>query len=297
MNGMTINEYIENLNAGKNTAERAYKLRKSLWERATAAYDKARMVENALKEDCDRIAKSDQAATAIDNMLLQIAKTGDTVTGNTDKARQAAELLVYEIRDIVCQAEAMSEKLKEFKIKIESVIGKDKPALQCVDEVMKTLPDVSTHGFAGLDKALSVIKNVNHIEAAIGGECGVNARLLVMTHKIKDCGFKEDIGAEEDALAKKYPCTIPAAADLTDSLCGSLYNQYAAKPTPSCGQDFEASFAAYRNKTKTNYNDAVDKSTSALAWLNCTTETKNAAEATFNACKAAYEAALAAKKC
>jgi uncharacterized protein YoxC len=293
----TIKEYIDDLKNGSDTAERTFKLRKAFWNRASAAYGKAQMIESSLKDYSDRIATADAAATAIDSALLRAADAGDKVTDNTDKARQAVELLTSEIQDIACQAEVLTQCLKKFRTDMESKMGKDKPGLACVDEVLKTIPDVTTHAYAGLDKVLAVAKNVHCVQTSIAANCGVNARLLGLAHLIKTCGFKETVGSEETRLSAKYTCTIPGAAKEDDAACQTVYGDYAAKNNPKCDKVFEVSFAGYRQNTNTNYDLAKAKTTAALAWLNCTAEQKNKAEAEFNACKAAYEAAVAANKC
>ena len=297
MDDKTINEYIEDLKNGKDTAERAYKMRKSIMERAAAAYSKAQVMEATLKDYRDHIATTRQAAAAIGTAAVNALTTGVKVVGNTDKARQSVELLTYEIQDIACQAEAINKKITVFRKAVEDKIGKDKPALACIDEVLKTLPGVSDQAFAGLDKSLALIKNISCVQTSLEGSCGVNSRLLALTTKMACCGFKDEAGTVDPALVEKYKCDVPKETKEGDAKCGTLYETYETKVTPDYGCDLKKDFAGYVNKTDTNYKDALDKSAAALAWLNCATAEKNAAEATFNACKAAYEAALAAKKC
>lgn len=298
MGDKTINEYIEDLKNGKDTAERAYKVRKSIMDRASAAYSKAQTVEAALKAYWDRVVATRQMVATIGTSVVNAMTTGVTVVGNTDKARQAVEFLTYEIQDIACQAEAITNQIKDFQKAVEAKIGKDKPALACIDEVLKTLPDVSTHAFAGLDKSLALIKTINYVQTSLEGKCGVNSRLLELTEKMVDCGFKDEIGTIDAAWVEKYKCEIPIEVTSEDPKCGDKYATYNAKVSPSYdGCDLQKNFCNYINKTETNYKDAMDKSIAALDWFNCATAQKNAAEATFNACKAAYEAALQAKKC
>lgn len=296
-NDLTITKYINELKSGKDTAERIFLVRKSLWERAKAAHDKAQMVESALKAACDRIETTDDSAEAINNTLIRAAKVGHNVVQNTDKARQASELLHYEMLDILCQAEIFGKKLEKFKSEVLARLGADKPVAACMDPVFKTLPDISKHAEEGVNKTLAGVRVIHDIHAAIADNCGINARLLGLAGQLKTCGMKNSQSQEELDLGKEYLCTIPDAASTVDEKCGNLFNAYDSAKLPDCNRDFKASFNKYRRDAKNDYGRAKDKSEAALAWLNCTAEQKNIAEANFNACKAAYDAAVAAKKC
>ncbi|WP_421795250.1 hypothetical protein [Haliscomenobacter sp.] len=294
---LTITKYINDLKNGRDTAERVYQVRKSLWERAIAAYSKAQMVEGALKAACDRIETTVDTAEAINNTLIRAAKAGHNVFQNTNKARQASELLNYEMMDILCQAEVFAKKMDKFRIDVLAKLGADKPVATCIDDLIKTLADISKHAQEGLNKTLSGVSVIHDIQAAIADNCGINARLLSLTAQLKTCGMKDNQSQEELDLGKEYVCTVPDIGSMEDKDCGNQYKAYTLAVLPVCNHDFKSSFNKYRNETKNNFDKAKKKSEAALAWLNCTAEQKNLAEANFNACKAAYDAAVAAKKC
>jgi len=299
-NKVTIKGYIESLRVGKDASERRYKQRKALWERALAAYQKSQLVETTWEAYCDRIQNTDKAAKDISDALFRALKLGDTVVTNTQNAQQAVEYLSNEVRDIACQAEVLKKLLEEFRSKVVGKLGKDASAPGCIDEVLKTIPDVNTHSFAALESIFSVHKTISWVRESMAGNCGVNARIEGLMKRLKHCGLKEAMTTEEEeALFAKYDCSTPDASQISDTACDVQYKNY-NNPTDNLTcihSELDVSFPRYRNVTLNNCKNAVLKTLAAREWLNCTAEAKNKAEAEFNACKAAYEAAVAAQKC
>ncbi|MFM9946778.1 MAG: hypothetical protein ACKV1O_02460 [Saprospiraceae bacterium] len=299
-NKITIKGYIESLRVGKDAAERRYKQRKALWERALAAYQRAQLVEMTWKAYCDRIQQTDRAASNINDVLFGALKQGDAVVTNTQNAQQAVEYLSSEVRDIACQAEVLKKLLEEFRSKVEGKLGKDAASLGCIDEVLKTIPDVTTHSFAALESIFAVHKTISWVRESLAGNCGVNARIEGLIKRLRHCGLKEGMTTEEEAtLFAKYDCSIPDANQISDTECDAQYKNYnnPDENLTCIHSELDVSFPRYRNVTKNNCANAVKKALAAREWLNCTSEAKNKAEAEFNACKAAYEAAVAAQKC
>lgn len=299
-----IKKYIGDLEKGQATAERVYKQRKAIWERAVAAHGKAQLFESTWKEYCNRNDAIDKSASAINDSLFRAAKYGDHVVGKTDKANQAVELLTYDVRDIACQAEYLTKMLEEFATSVNTVLGKDAKAGKCIEDFAKTIPDVSKFSLEALDQSLELVKVTSWVQESIGGDCGVNARVLELMAVVKACGFLEgqdpdsDIAKQTKNLRKKYPCTITDADQMVDDACGTkFYKPFAALEPPSCINDDKTDFGDYYSKTKTNCKKSEAKVTAARNWLNCAEEAKNEALANYNACKAAYELALEAQKC
>lgn len=292
-----LTKYLNDLKKGRDTAERSYLVRRSVWERASTAYGKTQQIESAFKDSWDRIEKVDESADAISSTLLRAAKTGVTVNDNTDKARQASELLTYEILDILCLADTIAKELEDVKKEVLNKLTPDKPIAGCIDKVLKTLPDINKNAKEALDKTLSVVGSIHDIQAAIADNCGINARLIGLAKQLQDCGLSDcppSIG--EDPIAK-FTCVTPKMDAIEDNACSSQYSTYLSTPLPACDRDLKATFNKYRSDTEVNYKKAKKKTEVTLAWLNCTAEQKNATEASFNACKAAYDAAKAANKC
>jgi hypothetical protein len=298
-----IIEYIEDLEKGKATAERIYKQRKALWDRAVAAYGRSQMFESTWKDFNDRNDAIDKSARSINDALLRAAKYGDHVVEKTDKAKKAVELLAYDVRDIACQAEYLTNLMEDFGTSIKNLLGKDAKAEKCIEDFVKTIPDVSKCSLEALDKTLDLIKVASWVNESIGGNCGVNARILNIMSAIKSCGLLDNLDPDSEAVKQtivlrgKYTCIITEAGNIADTTCGSFYAKYASSEGPSCLGKDETNFCDYSNKTKINWKKAEAKVTAARNWLNCTAEAKNTAEANYNACKAAYELAKDAQKC
>lgn len=298
-----ILEYVEDLEKGKSTAERLYKQRKAIWDRAVAAYGKAQLFETTWKDFCNRSEVTSKMAMTIHDALFQCVKYGDQVAKRTEDANTAVELLAYDIRDIACQAEYLQKLVEDFSTSAKTLLGKDSKCEKAVADFMKTLPDVSKFSREALDKTLALVKTTDGVHEAIGGNCGVNARILDVMADVKKAGLlhqldpSSEVFKQATALRKKYTSDIAAADDIKDDACDSAYQLYKAQKGATCVNKENDKFDKYFNWSKNNLISAETKLTFARDWLNCSAEAKNKAEATFNACKAAYELALEAKKC
>lgn len=298
-----ILEYVEDLEKGKSTAERLYKQRKAIWDRAAAAYGKAQLFETTWKDFCGRSEATSKLALAIHDAMFRCVKYGDQVSDRTEDANNAVELLAYDVRDIACQAEYLQKLVEDFSASAKTVLGKDSKCEKFVADFMKTLPDVSKFSIEALDKTLDLVKTTDSVHEAIGGNCGVNARILDIMGAIKAAGLLHQLDPTGDTakqtanLRKKYTSQIAAIDDLKDDTCDTAYQAYKGQKGATCVNKENDKFDQYVNWSKKNLINAESKLTLAREWLNCTAEAKNKAEATFNACKAAYELALEAKKC
>ncbi|MBL7780641.1 MAG: hypothetical protein JNM22_05435 [Saprospiraceae bacterium] len=298
-----ILEYVEDLEKGKSTAERLYKQRKAIWDRATSAYGKAQLFESTWKDFYDGSEATSKLAMSIYDAMFRAVKYGDGVASRTADANKAVELLAYDVRDIACQAEYLQTLVDEFNTSAKVALGKDSKCEKFVADFMKTLPDVSKFAIDALDKTLELVKTTDSVHEAISGNCGINARILDVMSTIKAVGLLHQLDPNSETakqtanLRKKYTSQITEVDDLKDDTCDTAYKAFKGQKGATCANKENDKFDQYVNWSKNNLGKAENKLTLAREWLNCTTEAKNKAEAAFNACKAAYELALEAKKC
>ena len=297
---LSLKDYLDKRKEERDITERTYKQRKAIYERAKLANEQALLIESSLKEYSDKIKVIEDLAKDIDDALLRIVDAGIIANSKITEATKALLYLSYEIRDFLRQAEAIVKALETFSR--VPVVTEKPEVLKCIDAVVKLLDTICENGLASLDKTLALLKTVHITQLAISGNCGVIARNVELVKQLDECALvvKSDKWWNDSGY-NKYSCTIDPATDLKDTICDPKSKDYLNLDGLACIQDLleqTNGFPKYRNHIiEKEMPNAKKKVGAARIWLNCTITAKNEAEASFIACKAAYDLAITTYKC
>lgn len=304
----------------KDNAERYRNQRLSYLERAKSAYTKSKLLENTFKSDFDTLKSTNDIVKNLDNAVYRAALLGDKTIKNTQIAVDSLEKVIEEMSQVSQKAEDLIAEVKAYKDKAKMALGDKAPLIAYIDTVATTTDPTLELGLSALDKALSALKSTEMLYDAIQGNCGVESRLVsIMTiidnwqlplDKLEQKPNEEpepdpcpsctdEENGNRNRLTTTYKCEIPAPENApADDVCNCEYTNFikSVKEDTLCGEDTKA-IVDYCGKVVNDYDQAQKQAKAALNWLNCATEAKNNADARYNACKGAYEAAIAARKC
>jgi hypothetical protein len=310
-----IQGFIDARLKDKDNAERYRNQRLSYLERAKSAYTKAKLLENTFKSDFDALKSTNEVVKNLDKAVYRAALLGKKTIENTEIAVDSLEKVIIEMSQVSQKAEDLIAEVKDYKDKAKAILGEKAALMAPIDAIAITTEPTLDLGLSALDKALSALKNTEMLFDAMQGTCGVESRLVnIMTlleqwslplQKLEEntedepCQDCEDEEQKNRKALKIYVCAIPAPENApADDICDCQYDAFIAtlKTDDSCLVDTSA-ITKYCNDVDNNYNSAKKQAKAASVWLNCATEAKNNADAKYNACKGAYEASVAARKC
>ncbi len=296
---ISLKDYIEARKKEKETAERQYKQRKAIYDRAKNADEQAYFIKAALKEYRDKVKIMDDLAMDIDKSLQRAIDSGILINNRMECAIQSVILLSYETRDFLRQAETLINALSVFSGK--AVLKDRTDILKSIDTIAKLLDTIVKNGLESLEKIFSLLKIMDEAQIVNNGNCGIIARNVELIKRLDDCVLVVKDPTFFDKF-NAYPCTIEAADTLEDTLCDSAYNTYNNSISLNCLDSIldikeKKGYPLYANNIRKGYDNATIKADNAREWLNCTINAKNEAETNFNACKAAYDLALTTYKC
>ncbi len=293
---LSLKDYLDKRKEERDITERLYKQRKAIYERAKMANEQTLLIESSLKEYSDKSKVLEDLAKDIDDALVRIAQSGVIIDTKITESTKALLLLSYEIRDFLRQAEAIVKELEAFS-KVDVVTEKP-DVLKCIDAVVKLLDAICENGLASLDKTLVLLKTVHTTQLAINGNCGVIARSVELAKQLDKCMLI----IKPDKFWDIYPysCKVDEAKKLNVEPCKDEYDEYLKAGSLMPKDDImneSNGFPDYQKHIKTVLEKAQIKIEKSRAWLNCANKAKNEAEASFIACKAAYDLAVTTYKC
>jgi hypothetical protein len=309
----TLHKFIDKLKQGQDSAKLDFDKHKSLSGRATSAYEKAFLTESKLKDYYDKLVQTNKYTNELirelDGTLGAICRIVDNTQLTADKTKK----LVVEVGEVLIFAENLKEQLKDFRKCVE----KSPKLVVCVDAVLKTLTPGGTieELVTAFQSAVVALKKAILLHEIITGNCGFHARIGEVRSSFGKCCLPLEL-EETKAIDDPCPtpsdstCKIPSCEDVTgDEICDCgdcengdcedcccEYNKYKAEGSvASICVAFD--IQAYANKLESAYTKAKILRKRAYEWMKCTKEATELSESRYISCKAAYDAALVAKKC
>ena len=310
----TLHAYIDKLKHNQDGAKLVLDKNTSLYERASSAYTKAKLTEDTLKIYYVKLVQTNNYALGLIEELEGTLNAFCRIKANTLSVANETKKLTIETGEVLAVAEELKKQLMEFRKCVE----KSPKLVACVDVVLKTLTPNGTieELVASFQNAIIALKKAMLLHHHIAGECGLHSRINETRQNIKNCclplEFKEDKPLEDncekpsDKLCDADPCPDINEDDICKSEentkngdcedCCCYYNKYkgAGIIVSNC---ITFDIQRYANQLEQAYDQIMSIRKRAYDWMKCVTDAKDEAETRYTSCKAAYEAALLAKKC
>ena len=276
---LAVNDYIERLKDDKNQAERAWKAAKEEQTKAQKNYEQQSLKESLLKGYKENFHDStNMLGQKTDDSLSRAIELSDKVKTNTGLARDGVRSLTIELSDVAKKTELLLQKLKDYKIKVAEIkAGSTGNVAKVIDTAIATLSQkgVLDMTLEALRTTLSAYQGMETLSGNLGGEQGFHEALKSVKEEISE--------SDLPFLIKKPP-----------KKSGTPPPQTQSSSEKSC--PFDADVCLYDSQLITEYTNVQTDRQAAYSTLNGATERRNLTEARYNACKAAYEAAEAARK-
>lgn len=276
---LAVNDYIERLKDDKNQAERAWKAAKEEQTKAQKNYEQQSLKESLLKGYKENFHDStNMLGQKTDDSLSRAIELSDKVKTNTGLARDGVRSLTIELSDVAKKTELLLQKLKDYKIKVAEIkTGSTGNVAKVIDTAIATLSPkgVLDMTLEALRTTLSAYQGMETLSGNLGGEQGFHEALKLVKQEISE----SDLPFLIKKPTKKSGTPPPQAQSSSDKSC-----------------PFDADVCLYDSQLINEYAKVQTDKQSAYSTLNGATERRNLTEARYNACKAAYEAAEAARK-
>ncbi len=301
----TLYDFIDNLNESQAAAKRKLDQSKSLAERASSAYDKARLTEDTLKNYYDKLVQTNkysrEALRELNSTLIAICR----IATNTGLTATETKKLTIEVGEVLVYAENLKKQLLDFR----KCVADSPKLVACVDAVLKTLtPNGAIEELVtAFQNAIITLKKAILLHQLIIGECGLQSRINESALNFETCCLPLNSLKEDTQLDKccEHPmpegCTVLICPDIEantiiDPNCQCEYDEFkSTMPVKSICVKFNIS--GYANDLEGAYGNAQTLRKRAYEWMICTKDAAELAESRYISCKAAYEAALQARKC
>ena len=276
---LEVNDYIERLKDDKNQAERAWKAAKEEQTKAQKNYEQQGLKESLLKGYKENFHDTtSMLGQKTDDSINRAIELSGKVKTNTGLARDGVRSLTLELSDVAKKTELLLQKLKDYKIKVAEIkTGSTGNVDKAIDSAIATLSPkgVLEMTLEALRTTLSAYQGMETLSGNLGGEKGFHNALLLVKQEISE----SDLPFLIKKPSKKSGIPLPQAQSSSDKSC-----------------PFDADVCLYDSQLINEYTKVQTDRQLAYSTLNGATERRNLTEARYNACKAAYEAAEAARK-